>query len=375
MRVVLDEAVFARALEDESVHHALRRIFDACRPERHALLTRPMGHDLPEPVCKWLAGEGARTRASFERVLEDGRLRASSRSRRVTTVMVEDRQVSEWQQRRLGCADAAQLLVTPLQVLLENCENDFNFLMALAPEPWRAQLQTAKTEGWLEPEHGGGLTGLKTRLEDRYTSPQVGELGCKRLLTWTMFDKDSAPDDCSKPSAISGKVVALCVSLAKEWPLGHWQLNRRSIENYLPDEALYHWMSKQGGEERDRLEKAIRAFHELERVRPEARWYLDMKDGLMGDARLSREERLSVRQKGWSLREEWLDPLFHGLREKSRNALRDGFKGNKGKVADVYERAWETIPGWDAAFSAEYAKGPGEQPSQQELLQSLMDRW
>lgn len=134
---------------------------------------------------------------------------------------------------RLHAKTAASLVRQPLQLYLENVKNDANFLRAVLPE--LAQWESAKL---LKLEHGGG-SDMTTTIKD------VALNGAARWRTFFLFDSDRLhPDELapgwSAPSrdGCEGWQMHQALENAKMPPSRRHQLNRRSIENYLPQSLL-----------------------------------------------------------------------------------------------------------------------------------------
>lgn len=137
-----------------------------------------------------------------------------------------------------ACSSRARDLVDkPLDLWLENDDNDSVFLRTVAPAgDFRAWLEQAKDKRWVAYRHGGG-SDLKNKLEA--LDPW------ERLRSWAMCDADTW-----EPQQRSSQVVnleAICAgrssgtSALNEPPLPLRVLRRRAIENYLPVRALKHW--------------------------------------------------------------------------------------------------------------------------------------
>ncbi|NBC47324.1 MAG: hypothetical protein GVY22_04890 [Gammaproteobacteria bacterium] len=184
---------------------------------------------LPDACCR-----------QVRQILEQGVRAASGSSADAVGIRLVAEPRSDWAAGRLCLDDALRLLQTPLGVMVENRRADWRFLLALAPPVQRDQLQHALDQGWLEILHAGGLGDMKAWLEELLVKPFTSVSNAARLLRlWVMFDRDADSADRSQPSQASIAMKTLCESApARPWPLGHYQLGRRAIENYLPVVAI-----------------------------------------------------------------------------------------------------------------------------------------
>src|SRR5262249_39123351 len=135
------------------------------------------------------------------------------------------------------------------------------------------------------------------------------------------------PGDMSRSAA---KLGAACQETLGPWPVLHHRLERRSIENYLPGEAL-------GGGTHKRLDddewadygRTVDAFMKLT---TEQKHHFNMKNGLIGDVADGKKRR-HYREGGHPIADGDLPDLFWGLPADMKEALRRGFGAT---VADLY---------------------------------------
>lgn len=66
---------------------------------------------------------------------------------------------------RLCIDTAAEVLIRPLRLLLENGRNDWGFLDKVVPDEWKDRWQKAVRSGWIEQDVGGGITELRKFIE------------------------------------------------------------------------------------------------------------------------------------------------------------------------------------------------------------------
>ncbi|NCA71375.1 MAG: hypothetical protein EOM91_15025 [Sphingobacteriia bacterium] len=146
-----------------------------------------------------------------------------------------------------------------------------------------------------------------------------------------------------------------------------YQLGRRSIENYLPEQTLRRWQSKGQGAEKTRRRKLIDALCELRKSWPEAARQIDMKGGLLGD--VSPAVRSKVEKHGRDLRDEDLDNLFQGLPEPVRRQLKKGFGRS---IAELFE---SDLPGFDDSFRMEFDRdAQAHAQGRETIIASLLAR-
>ncbi len=108
------------------------------------------------------------------------------------------------------------------------------------------------------------------------------------MRVWVLFDSDAQQP--GQPSRDSEALRNTCTEAA----LPHHQLQRRSIENYLPPRALYEWAGQRRGEPATRLLRKVQAFEALKPTTD--RHHVDMKEQLENDhlAELFREEWFNI---------------------------------------------------------------------------------
>jgi len=364
MRVLIDAAFFAGPEADDL---AFLNLFALARDGRHLLLTAPtFGPAGPREVLDWLASLPEACCRQVRQVLEQGVAAASGLPADAVGIRLAAGTSSDWPAGRLSLPDALRLLQTPLGVMVENRRADWRFLLALAPPVQRDRLRQALDHGWLEILHAGGLGEMKAWLEELLEHPFTSVSNAARLLRlWVMFDRDADRADRSQPSPVSCGMKTLCESAPERpWHLGHYRLGRRAIENYLPVAALHHWQWEVSRGEGLKRQEIVSALCELRKKKPEAACQYNMKLGFLAD--LSLEARKDVQEKPRLIQDADLDPLFHGLSDTDRNALKRGFGKH---IAAHLENTSE------ADFRREFERylAPGE-PDRETILNSLFAR-
>lgn len=202
-------------------------------------------------------------------------------------ISVEKREQSSWSKRRLTVDDAVELAHKPFRVLLENGVSDRRFLLAVLRPEDREWLEKRVELEWVELEGCGGIQELKKRVQWALDEQHI--LRCAAL-----FDGDAVEPPATHPESNEGfrarlgpesrKVLELCEREPADRAAGllHHVLQRRAIENYLPDRAFESWAKGKGGAERrdrDRKRKALQKCAH--------RFHYNTKDGYAGDRKRS----------------------------------------------------------------------------------------
>lgn len=124
--------------------------------------------------------------------------------------------------------DVLRWVEKPLQIVVEDQNDDWRFLTLCVDPDWSALLQRAIHEGWIRPTHGGGTGSIKRLVTNLQTTP------LERVRYFILTDSDRP---C--PGALMGdihEINRICSDFIPFHPL-----NRRAIENYVPDAALDRW--------------------------------------------------------------------------------------------------------------------------------------
>jgi hypothetical protein len=276
----LDDALFAAPVDPLLLLSILRYGLEG----RHLILTDPsFQRNGKGKVNQWLAARDPLVRDVAEEAL-DRSLRAYQSTASRTELRVAERKQSHWQGTppELTPEDAARVLALPLLLVLEDRQADKHFLRCVLPHPRREELRGALDRGWIRAEHGGGLGSMKRYVESLRDEP------AERMRVWVLFDSDAQQP--AQPSRDSQDLKRTCTGAA----LPHHQLQRRSIENYLPPEALYRWAGQRRGEPGTRLLRKVQAFEALEPATE--RHHVDMKARFENDriAELFREEQFNI---------------------------------------------------------------------------------
>jgi hypothetical protein len=374
MRVYLSESLF----ENEDRLGILRVVLEACSGRHHVLLRPSFARDRDEalPSSRWLLGFDEDMHERLASLLEASAELASRRSSSSPSITVIVGPHSHWELGHLALVDAIGLLRQPLTLYLENKTSDWQFLLALANSALRSELKAAA--GGDSPSlrmEGGGLGELKKRIDELIAAAEGGN-HLPRLRAWVMFDRDADADDPVQPSKESGAVKEKCsaTQLQHPWAFPHVQLGRRSIENYLPLEAL-RAKCRYG----ERVAQIL-ALSCLREQHGEAAHAYSMKEGFIKDARsLSGPERNGL-QRAWEhpppgsdraqlVPVEQLPATWRALPPNIRGELLFGFGPS---IADEFGRA-ETEPRWDDWFRREYDRGPSGQAHPDDVINQILE--
>ncbi|MFT4975168.1 MAG: hypothetical protein ACI8S6_001055 [Myxococcota bacterium] len=288
MRVYLHSSVFS--LNTDAL--TLLGVISFAYENRHRIF---VWDDQDEAWQGWLRARDQDIREQIELALEQSLL-DDQQGRDLQTLHVVDVEQDDWTapEPRLMPRTALQFLARPLLVVLENSRNDRDFILAVANPLRRRELSAAVQAGWVTFS-GGGFGEVKAAVDEMKGSRT------NIMRSWVMFDSDAQQPGV--PSVDTQRVAQSCVETAQsigEQPQRFFhQLQRRTIENYIPPQALCDSL-------RDTQLQRARAFSRLSAPQ---RWHYYVKDGLRKDCG-------DVRQP---------PALFRGVRLRDREVLWDGF--------------------------------------------------
>ena len=232
MRITIDPHLF----DDPAHSFGLTRLLTATAGRPHQVLVgRGGGEDLAA-FGRWRDAQGPGIRAPLTQLInaafnpEFARFPPSVRLR-VSDLVGEG--VSPTGDSAVALPErAAKLVEQPLLVVVENDVNDGAFLRTVAPPgASRDWLERALARDYLRFHMGGGST-----------MPAVlSNFGpWQRLRCFAMCDRDSwLPSGLAAKPAIQVQRCSAAAAMAPKVPLH--VLQRRSIENYLPIQALRRW--------------------------------------------------------------------------------------------------------------------------------------
>ena len=176
-------------------------------------------------------------------------------------------------------SEAIVYLLQPLSVILENGLNDSHLMKAI----FRLFDQTGELirrvdEGWIRFENAGGCMNVKNFLMARIKS--YGDK-LKFLNCYVLLDGDRRYPTDPEPKK---KYRKLKESLT-EWNVGYHVLEKRSMENYMPDEAIDSFSTT-------KTQACIAAYHTLT---AEQKDYFCIAEGFAKD--IGKEQKAIVRRR------------------------------------------------------------------------------
>ncbi|NNB98452.1 hypothetical protein HI113_31610 [Corallococcus exiguus] len=326
--------------QDGIVSAALKlSIFLAGSQRYHVLQIDPPWDeaDQTQPLQAWLKQLSAPLGSAVRTVLDASLDELANMGTSVRRVRVEPILESRWRDGVLSPNDALRLMWTPLWLVLENGRTDLQFLRRILEMPDREALDERLADGRIEVPLGGGTGELKWFLEELATLPTSshnaaqGATGwIRRLRSWIMFDKDAHSTDRDAPSKDSSNLRTLCEGMTTPFPFPGHQLCRRTIENYLPFEALHAWAESGGNKSKTRRKK-VNAFVSNQ-FGASRRACFAMKDGLLKDSPKEIRDACKI-DTTRELIDTEVDKVFHGIQDpKIRNRLRTGFGKDIGEL-------------------------------------------
>jgi hypothetical protein len=298
MKIVIETTVFA----DQANTIALLNIGYWALKGRHRLLVED---DAAPLFLSWLGGLNEVMRSDWRTIMNDSYQREALEPAKREFHIAPD-QLTDWNRTpaRLNITDAVQFVSLPFHILLEDSVSDRNFLLKMATADQRKALISRHADNEVVFEHGGGIGSMTRRVTTMQRDPQ------SRLRSWAMFDSDALQP--TRPSSQSEMLRQCCI----EVQIPHYQLARRSIENYLPKNAIRIWAYMQKSEREAR-------FLALLKLSDDQRYHYNFKQGFAGD-----EDRPAP----------GAGELYDGLSEQIAAALQRGFGSN---IGDLF--AGETV--------------------------------
>lgn len=346
VKVILEELLFdqptvARVAMD------LLAIFRLGFQQRHAVVLG-FNRGAGSPFEAWLGQRPDYEQDLIEAALRYG-LQAEGRLVLDSVVHVVPGPQPQWAGRaqHLPPDQAAELLARPLELLIEDEENDQAFLRAVAMGPQAEEFYRFLERSWICFRHGGGIPGMKRQIASRARQPEV------RVRTFAIFDRDAlAPREMIKASQEeptqtdpSQELEDLCTQEV----VPHHCLWRRAMENYLPPAFLLERLKGEA------LEPVARAFRELRD--PRQRHHYNMKAGFEGDQERLRQSPRSI--------QDAVTELFDGV--DRRGALIRGFGRD---VGDRFKTENGRRP---AGLTEAMLREDGIGAEMQQLLERIME--
>lgn len=269
----------------------------------HKGLSKKCYISVPHPggqFTAWCARVDAKIVTAIETLTEWDLLDAAMF--RTVTIHVGAATDDAWfaQPPRISVAQALELVETPFRILLENGRYDKAFLLAMCGDDDHDLLVRLEREKRLMFIGPGGIDELREVVRETYS----GEKG-RHIRCWAMFDCDAA-----SPGAYSSAALATA-GVCDEADIACHMLQRRAIENYLPNGTLNTWAYSSASTKLERIPKVEALF----RLTADQRSHYHMKNGL--SEKPTDEEAL----------------LFGGVPQQDRDLLTEGFGR---KLSDLY---------------------------------------
>ncbi len=270
MIVVVDDEVFTSSRTEHLYLSALLKLgFEG----RHRIRTDPLwnpSREHPPGVTFWLMQQPPGIREGARLALQAGIEGEVKSFPMDSTLRVVGTEESDWSRDppQLSLKEAVSILERPLELMVEDEDNDGAFLCTVAPRNWRDTLAQSLKAGWMRLIHGGGLPRMLPRLEKKRPRSDL-------LRLWVLFDSDAR--EPGRPSAESQSVCEACEING----IAFHQLKRRAAENYLPFEAVSGWVDCSPRNVRRKRRETYLAFKEMSRAPPlqHARWLRERREG------------------------------------------------------------------------------------------------
>lgn len=221
---------------------------------------------------------------------------------RTITVIVGNSNDRSWFSHppRISLSETLALIETPFRILLENGRYDRAFLLAMCSDDDHDLLLRLESERRLAFVGAGGIDELRELVNETYSRESVRHLRC-----WALFDSDApSPGAVSKSACDTGQAL-------DEAEIPKHMLQRRAIENYIPNGTLGVWAYSAPGSRKERVAK----LEALARMTPDQRAHYHMKSGFSPTPTAGEEA------------------LFKNLSDPDRVALKDGIGK---KLSDLY---------------------------------------
>lgn len=224
MKMVLEASVFGMQGRDVD----LLTLFRAGTTARFRIV---VSHAALKQYEAWLLRQSPHLSEYCREVLELAILSEATEPSSVRLAVVADLPAGADQSSSVTLNDALRICRTPFAIVVENAVNDRKFLLAVASPEARSRLFALEREASIEFKNGGGIGTMRQTLEhDLGSQPDL------HFRSWVLFDSDAASPGI--PSNDSELVRELCV----KYRVPFHQLRRRSIENYIPPNALRTWV-------------------------------------------------------------------------------------------------------------------------------------
>ena len=185
---------------------------------------------------------------------------------------------TEYELKIFSPSEAIVYLLQPLSIILENGLND-SYLMKVIFHLFdqTGELTSRMNEGWIRFENAGGCSNVKNFLKARIKS--YGNK-LKFLNSYVLLDGDRRYPTDPEPNKKYKKLK----EQLDEWGVYYHVLEKRSMENYMPDEAINSFETAE-------TRAWIMAYHSLT---PEQKDHFSIAEGFIKD--LNKFQKKNVRQ-------------------------------------------------------------------------------
>lgn len=271
MRVKIDRSVFFEANDDAAQLELSFLLHIILYKQRYTLLLTDGGILSCGSYNKLMQS----TQMVIQRTIEQS-IVSSSNDPDCEIMIGGDKETSK---RIFSPSEAILFLLQPLSIVLENGLNDSHFMKAIFRcfDPSKT-LSRHEEEGWIRFENAGGCSNVKSFIKSR-----IGYLGDKTkfLRCYVLLDGDRRFPADTTPSI---KYTQLKNQLTA-WGVSYHILEKRSMENYLPDEAIMSFSNKEN-------QQWLAAYQSLT---PQEKDYYCIAEGFGKD--IDKEARLRVKEK------------------------------------------------------------------------------
>lgn len=285
-------------------------------------------------------------------------------------IRVERRKVSDWENRILTLADAVDLLLEPVHLVLENARTEVAFVKYLAGPTNGAALGYLIAQPGRIAIHGGGTGEAKRWIEDLTEGPKTPDRWRRMLRAWILFDQDSGELDACAPSSCAVKLMRACEDVVSSYGDGlSWIcLRRREIESYVPNNGL---LAEASANHANFVNQVVLWRSSSNPLQQSHVWALDLKLGLCGDLRsdLPKPDRQAIKQRQLQLAPNMLKHPFCRLAATEVSFLERGLGERLGEAL----LASPAKP-WTCDLPGEYDRGPSDQVPRLSFVQSIFDR-
>lgn len=312
MRILISDAVLA----DSQQWHDLEVLLDLARRKRCYVDVLNAAMVKANP---WLNQASPRRKEDWQNATDWAVLDASSY--RLRTFIADNGTVATSGPAHITLAEAIELTERTAFLWVENSRNDRRFLLSMMPADKRDILKEWEKNKNFEFRNGGGLGEARKSMEELSETNQLDP-----RMNWALFDSDA-----ESPGHRSNE-AQLMIDFCTRNVIDHYCLERRAIENYLPQKALWNWVIKCQGN-RDMREERRKKMDAFKRMSDAQRYHFHLKNGW------PKTPSTTVQN------------LYADISPADKQVLANGIDQN---IASLYETDADYIRGWaeDEGFDA-----------------------